>query len=128
MKMGCVPNKTELGWFDVNFIRGYEKDFLRGYLDGDGYIEKNYKKYRIVYTVKSNNLTNILVELLLDYGPRIDNCKTFNRVIVETKEAFYSLLSDLYLNADTYLLRKYYTCMDRIHAHQSQRSQKTLGK
>ena len=128
IKIGCVPNKTEVGWLDTSVIKGFEKDFLRGYLDGDGYIEKNYKKYRVVYTVKSDNLTNTLVELLSDYGPRIDDCETFNRVIIETKDAFYCLLSDLYSNADTYLLRKYYTCMDRIHAHQSQRSQKTLGK
>lgn len=126
ISIGCVPNKTNLGWLDVNTIKGYEKDFLRGYLDGDGFIEKNYKKYRIVYTVKSDNLTSMLAKLLSDYGPRVEDCKTFNRIHIETKEAFFRLLSDLYLEANIYLTRKYYTCIDRIHAVQSQLLQKTL--
>lgn len=122
---GCVPNKTENGTINLEMINGYERDFLRGYLDGDGFIEKNYKKYRIIYTVKSRQITEALTELLFEFNPRIENCETFYRIHIEQKENFFALLSYLYENSNTYLNRKYYTYLDRIHAVLGQSSQET---
>lgn len=110
---GCVPNKTIHGTLDLSDIEGFEKDFLRGYFDGDGYIEKDYTKYRLILTVKSEEMTNHLCELISDFNPRIQDCETYYRIHIERKENFFNLLDYLYEDAETYLNRKYYTYLDR---------------
>lgn len=119
-KLGCVLNKTVYGFIHREAISGFERDYLRGYLDGDGFIEKNYKKYRVVFTVKSEAITNELCDMMKYFNPRKENCKTFFRIHIEQKKSFFELLDYLYQDAEQYLERKYYTYLERRHVHLSQ--------
>ena len=117
---GCVPNKTVDGWIDEFILQGlYKYDFLRGYLDGDGYIDK--KRYRVIFTVKSELIRDSLMRLMKEFNPHIVEEDTFYRIVVENKEDFYNLLSKLYVcSGEMYLERKKATAIYRLFAHWSQ--------
>lgn len=130
---GCVQNKTYQGWIDVQVIKGFELDFIRGFLDGDGYIEQNLKKHRVVFAIKQLSVAETLCELLQDYEPTIyfdrsNPGKIVCKVAVERKDNFHRLLKDLYVGANTYLDRKYSIAMTRLYARQSQLSLEDSGK
>ena len=106
--LGCIPNKTENGVLNKSLINGYELDFIRGYIDGNGFIESNNpKKYRIVITGKSLGIINPIFEMLEEYSPRLQDCSTYHRIHIEKKNCFFKLLNDLYREASVYLDRKY---------------------
>lgn len=117
---GCVPNKTVEGWIDESYLNGLLRyDFLRGFLDGDGYIDK--KRCRVIFTVKSELIRDSLMRLMKEFNPRVIDEETFYRVNVEGKEDFYNLLSKLYVcSGETYLERKKAIAMYRLFAHWSQ--------
>lgn len=125
---GCIPNKTENGWIDIDALNGYESDFLRGFIDGDGYIEKSYKKCRVIITVKAEKIKNALMSMLEKYRPNCRREKNFYRVNIENQKGFYQLLHDLYSNASTYLTRKYCTAIARLDARPSQLSLEGSGQ
>lgn len=125
---GCIPNKTYLGWINLGDIHGFEKDFLRGYCDGDGYLDKN--RHRIIFTVKSDKIKESLLILTQDYKSYCRDNHYYNakydkdyhwwQIIIENKEGFYSFLKDIYLNATTFLDRKMLIALNRIQAHYGQ--------
>ena len=89
------------------------KDFLRGVIDGDGYIRK--KGYEISITTGSEifaeQLKNSFINLF-NIEPKIyKNSKnrknTIYNVTILGKEKVKFVLNELYTNADTYLERKY---------------------
>lgn len=115
--IGCVQNKTVLGDLDISILNNdvLKIAFLRGFLDGDGYIEKNPRKYRVIYTIKSSKMVDSIIQLLTHFNihARIDDCKTYYRVAIERKEDFLKLIKLLYENANIYLDRKYETYLLR---------------
>lgn len=125
---GCIPNKTENGWVNIESLNGYVSDFLRGFIDGDGYIEKSYKKWRVVITVKAEKIKNALMTMMQKYKPTCRKEKDFFRVNVENQSGFYQLLEDLYPNASTYLTRKYHIAMARLDARPNQQSSEGSGQ
>ena len=130
---GCVPNKTYQGWIDPQVFKGFELDFVRGFLDGDGYIEQDLRKYRVIFAIKQLSVAETLCELLKDYGPRIDEDHSqpehlVYKVAVERRDDFFKLLKDLYEDAEVYLNRKYLTAKTRLYARQSQLSLEDSGK
>lgn len=130
---GCVPNKTYRGWIDPQAFKGFELDFIRGFLDGDGYIEQDLRKYRVVFAIKQLSVAEALCELLKDYEPRVDEDHSHPgylqyKVAVERRDNFFKLLSDLYEDAPIFLDRKYTIAKTRLYARQSQLSLEDSGK
>ena len=109
MQLGCVPNKTREGFLDSDTIcDSLIPAFLRGYFDGDGYIDK--KRYRIVYTVHSCSLMNYLHNALLGLGLDFDvkQEKTgYYRIKTERKQEYVDFLKKIFGSASIYLDRKY---------------------
>lgn len=126
-EIGCIPNKTEKGWIDLDILSNNLKfDFLRGYIDGDGHIDK--KRCRIIITVKSLSIMNSLVKLLSDFSPHVVEEDNYYRVTIESKNNFYNLLLKLYEDPNCLALtRKKEIAINRLHAHQGQLSSKDLG-
>ena len=116
--MGCVKNKTINGNIPINLLikdKKYIKGFLRGFCDGDGYIDK--KRYRIVYTIKSKLVANqiclLLNELNISFNIK-ENHHRYFRVYCENKINFFKFLTAVYKNSDIYLDRKYAIYKNRI--------------
>ena len=106
--IGCIPNKTVNGYINEELIKKENiKDFLRGYLDGDGFIDKT--RYRIVYTIKSKMIVESIKKMFDDNGilSKIINEKNYYRLTIETKNNFFKALKFLYDNSNIYLDRKY---------------------
>lgn len=110
-KYGCIPNKTFDGVFTNNIFDlniDFKKAFLRGYFDGDGFIDK--KRYRIVYTVKQLKIAEQLVDLIYEVcgvKAKIRKEKTYYRVNIESKKGTMDFLNSIYENATMFLNRKY---------------------
>ena len=112
---GCVPNKTDNGYIELSKIpKQFYRDFLRGYFDGDGYIDK--KRYRIIYTVKLHRIVSTIVDMLATLGilTKVYSEKNYFRIIIETKDNFFKCLNTLYDEANVYLDRKYIIYKQRI--------------
>lgn len=115
---GCIPNKTYDGYFS-NRIFNLSKDlkiaFLRGYLDGDGYIDK--KRNRIIYTIKKLSITEDLSSIIkevTDIDFKINNKKTYYQLSIENKKDFQKFLTIIYKDATIVLNRKYEIYKNRV--------------
>lgn len=116
ISLGCVPNKTVVGWIAFDKIDSiYWKDILRGFLDGDGFIDK--KRYRIIYTIKQKSMAEAIIKAFLSFGINATLVpeKTYYRVTIDKKDNFYQTLNMLYNNATIYLDRKYEIYYSRIN-------------
>lgn len=114
MNLGAVVDKTNKGFISKRILelnKNLKLAFLRGYLDGDGYIDKT--RYRIIYTVKSSTITNSLNDMLKEYNPKIKDDITYFRILIENKDNYNKFLDDIYGNANIYLNRKYNTYTKR---------------
>lgn len=115
--LGCVKNKTIYGRIPIELLcknKKYIKGFLRGFCDGDGYIDK--KRNRIVYTIKSELVANQIIFLLkkIRIFFKIKDDKKYFRVYCENKKSFFDFLNNVYKNSDIYLDRKYAIYKNRI--------------
>lgn len=104
---GVIQNKTEKGFINLEKIpNNLYKDFIRGYIDGDGYIDK--KRHRIVITIKSYliaiKLQMMLFEIGLNYKIKQDN--SYFRLYIENKNQFFRSLYLIYKESHIYLDRK----------------------
>jgi intein/homing endonuclease len=114
---GCIPKKTYNGFIGENVLCSLNEKiaFLRGFLDGDGFISKN--RYNIVYTIKSKQIAESVFEMIKELGVEsklyLDN-KNLYRISIYNKLNFFKLLSLLYDNANIYLDRKYAIYKARI--------------
>lgn len=113
--LGCVQNKTHVGSFDFCLDKNLAPHFIRGFLDGDGYIDK--KRNRIVFVIKSLLITTQLHEMILnttdiDFKIRQDN--NYYRLYVENKKDCNTFLNCIYNNATIYLDRKYEIYKNKI--------------
>lgn len=107
---GCVKNKTFNGYIKNNIIpNDLIKDFLRGYLDGDGYISKD--RTRIIFTIKSKIITDTIVEYIESIGVKCNTYYSNNlyRPTIEQKNSFNKFLHEIYDKATIFLDRKYET-------------------
>lgn len=115
---GCIIDKTNYGYIDLNKIpnRLYNH-FMRGFSDGDGYIDK--KRYRSIITVKSYDIVKALCEILEEnnIAYNIIDEHTYYRIEIVVKDNFFKYLDFLYKDATIYLQRKYKIYLDRIQAH-----------
>ena len=110
-KYGCISNKTYEGIFTdhiLNLDIEFKKAFLRGYLDGDGYIDK--KRYRIIYTVKQLKIAEQIKDLICEVSgvkANIRKEKNYYRINIENKKGVMGFLNSIYNNATVFLNRKY---------------------
>lgn len=124
IKLGCVPNKTNNGFISkeiLNLSKELKAHFLRGYCDGDGYIDKT--RNRIIYTIKSFNIANDLNNILknvLGYSFKIKDEGTYYRLYKEDKKSFIETINKLYLNSNVFLNRKFIVYKNRVSPFQDE--------
>lgn len=114
MKYGCIPNKTENGFLSediLNLDDNLKFAFIRGFLDGDGYIDKS--RYRIIFTIKSEKVIKQMEKMLNSYNCKILKDNSYYRLIIENKKGFFKFLKDIYSNSTIFLNRKYDIYMNR---------------
>lgn len=115
IEKGCVFNKTINGHVPIDILidKSLIAAYLRGYCDGDGFIDK--KRYRIVYTIKSKKIADQISILLdmLNISFKVKKEKTYYRLMCERKDIFFKFLTEIYGNAHIYLDRKYMIAKER---------------
>ena len=129
---GCKPNKTYEGEIMKHVIEGHELKmaFVRGYVDGDGFISKpGVNIFSIV--VRSNKVANYLNRIIIEETGAIP---TFHyekgkngdayRLRITNQTEFEMFLSKLYENATIFMERKHkrYLSHSRLETS-SQKSQ-----
>lgn len=106
--IGIVRNKS----LNLDYKLNITNDFLRGVVDGDGYIRKNHSELTIATGsyIFANKLHDFIINT---YKVRSTIRKVGNTYIVGVygKNQVEKVLYKLYNNANTYLERKYYNAM-----------------
>lgn len=116
LKYGIVENKSHSEYEYPQIPKEFDKDFIRGYFDGDGCISIKSSGYNVIsFCSNSIRFLQSLSLKLLEYG-------IHTRPIYENKRPGYNSLYTLYLsgginksifkrflynNAETFLYRKY---------------------
>lgn len=124
IKLGCLPAKTLILDFPTEEqVPSYLiRHFIRGYLDGDGSINKQNLRTEFVSTKDFCEKTSILLNQLLNISTYIkkanknsENNITY-RLRCDKKMETIKLLDWIYKDATVYLERKYkqYTSIDRV--------------
>lgn len=113
MKLGCIPKKSLTLTFptEKQVPQEYIYDFVRGYIDGDGYIQYDYQKhrYRIVILGTKNFLQGLIQRLNLFEHIYIyqDSNSNIYSLTISNKENVLNLLTKLYENSKYHLERKF---------------------
>ncbi|PFC14061.1 LAGLIDADG family homing endonuclease [Bacillus cereus] len=103
---GIKPCKS----FNIEFPfvpEEYLHHFVRGYFDGDGYV--NYKTYTVSFVGGSYNFMNSLHQILQNHNLRADllNQNKHYRVILSGRKSIQLFSNWIYKDKDIYLHRKY---------------------
>lgn len=113
-KYGIVQNKTYITKHLPKIPEIYEKDFLRGLLDGDGsiYQETTSKKYRIDFCSYHQSICEEFRNLCNKYIKNINkntiaNYGTAYHIRFNIQEDVKQLATALYKDSNYYLARKY---------------------
>ena len=112
-KLGCVPRKSLILTCptEEQVPNEYFLDFLRGYIDGDGYIQFDTSKhrYRIIICGTKDFLTGVVKRLDMFENTYIakDSNSNIYTLTISNKENVYNLLCKLYENSKYHLKRKY---------------------
>ena len=113
IKLGCVPKKSLVLTFptEEQVPQEFIYDFIRGYIDGDGYIQYDYDKhrYRIMIAGTKEFLQGLIKRLNLFENTSInkDNNSNIYMLTISHKDKVYELLTQLYENSKYHLERKY---------------------
>ena len=109
--LGCIPNKSLLLKNFPQIDPIYNKDFIRGYFDGDGCISiiKNKPKISIIGTEKFlSNIKNIIDKSKIKSSICIDKrMKNPMRVLNVSLTDGEKFLDYIYYNSSVFLNRKY---------------------
>ena len=106
-KYSIIEHKTGILKFPNNIPNTYYKDFVRGYIDGNGsiFLEKQSKQWRLSITGSYDILYNI--NLILKRTNKISKSKNIWEVKYGGNKNVLKLLSYLYDDATIKLERKY---------------------
>ena len=113
IKLGCVPKKSLILTFptEEQVPQKFIYDFVRGYIDGDGYIQYDYSKhrYRIMIAGTKAFLQGLITRLDLfeNTSNDKDNNSNIYMLTISHKDKVYKLLTQLYENSKYHLERKY---------------------
>ena len=122
-RLGCVPKKSLILKFpdEQQVPTSFIYDFVRGYIDGDGYIEFNSakRKYRIVICGTEDFLKGLMLRLDLFEGCSItkDNNSNIFLLNIGQKALVFDLLEKLYENSTYHLNRKYNIYLEAKRAY-----------
>lgn len=127
IKLGCAPNKSLTLTFpnEHQVPDRYIYDFIRGYIDGDGYIQYDFDKhrYRIVITSTKEFLLGMVKRLGMKeyYYLNQDNKSKIWNLTISNKENVFLFLEKLYENSKYHLKRKFdiYNMAKRAYSEQS---------
>lgn len=113
IKLGCAPKKSLTLKFptEEQVPEKFIYDFIRGYVDGDGYLQydPSKRKYRIIICGTKNFLEGLISRTGLFEGCRIskDSSSNIYLLSIEQKEVVKKMLFDMYENSRYHLYRKY---------------------
>lgn len=118
IKFGCVPNKTYNGQIKKELFSknvSFKIAFLRGYLDGDGYISKDKNVYSLSYVIHNYKVMNFVLRSIIEVSnviPTIryetnDNFQGAYRLRITNKVDFFKFLDVIYKDPSIYMERKY---------------------
>lgn len=113
IKHGIIPHKTGKEQIPNTIPEDLKKHFIRGFLDGDGWVSGNIKKGKSA-NVGICSTNKVICDNLFEYFKtylniqmQINLYKNVYKVHTGKKEFVYNLLKFLYLNSNIYLDRKY---------------------
>lgn len=113
IRLGCVPKKSLILTFpnEQQVPQEFIYDFVRGYIDGDGYIQYDFEKYRyrIIILGTKEFLQGLMKRLNLFEYCSINqdiNSKIYS-LTISNKENVFNLLIKLYENSKYHLQRKF---------------------
>ena len=113
INLGCVPKKSLILTFptEQQVPQKFIYDFVRGYIDGDGYVQYDYNKhrYRIIILGTKEFLQGLIQRLGLFEHYSISQDKNSNIYILTIlkKENVFNFLVKLYENSKYHLQRKF---------------------
>lgn len=123
-KLGCVPKKSLILKFpnENQIPNEFIYDFVRGYVDGDGYFEfdKNKKKYRIIICGTEDFLKGLMNRLNLFSGCSISQDLKSNIYLltIGQKDIVFNILKKMYENSKYHLNRKYEIYLEAKRAYE----------
>lgn len=123
INLGCMPKKSLILTFpnENQVPQEYIYDFIRGYIDGDGYIQYDFNKhrYRIIIAGTKEFLSGLMIRLnLFEYcSINKDNNSQIYMLTISNKENVFNLLEKLYENSKNHLDRKFdiYASAKRVY-------------
>ncbi len=126
-KKGCVQNKTYDGKIKIEFSDlNLKSAFLRGYIDGDGYISKlEHKTHIIKIVVKNHNVANYLFKSIMEltnfsviplFKYEYDSIGGAYRISIQNKKDFFTFLDLIYENSHIHMNRKYERYLEQKQA------------
>lgn len=116
---GCIPNKTYDGYIKKNLFSDnieLKIAFLRGYLDGDGYISKNKKSVSsLSYVIHNYKVMNYVLKAIISVSGIVPTVRYeydelghgAYRLRITNRKDFFAFLDVLYKNPTIYMKRKY---------------------
>ena len=113
IKLGCYPKKSLILKFPNEFQvpQNYIYDFVRGYVDGDGYIQYDFERhrYRIIIAGTKDFLQGLMnrLDLFENCFIRKDKRSEIYVLEISNKENVFNLLEKLYENSKYHLQRKF---------------------
>ena len=113
INLGCTPKKSLTLTFpnEQQVPQEYLYDFIRGYVDGDGYVQydRGKHRYRIVILGTKEFLQGLIQRANLFEYCSITQDKNSNIfiLIISNKENVFNLLTKLYENSKYHLQRKF---------------------
>lgn len=113
INLGCVPKKSLILTFptEQQVPQEFIYDFIRGYIDGDGYVQYDQTKhrYRIIILGTKEFLQGLIQRLGLFEHCSINQDKNSNIYVltISKKENVFNLLVKLYENSKFHLQRKF---------------------
>ena len=125
IKLGCIPQKSLLLTFpsEEQVPQNFLYDFVRGYIDGDGYIQfdENKHRYRIVICGTKEFLSGMMKRCnWFEYcSITKDSNSNIYILTISNKKNVFNILTKLYENSNYHLDRKFrkYLEAKRIFGH-----------
>jgi|688.fasta_scaffold729455_1 hypothetical protein len=113
-KYSCVPNKSKILTFP-NINESYYNHFIRGLIDGDGFVSH---KTKTIGLLSTNNINTKIKEIFnsLNINSFIikankQDKNILNEIRVKKQSSLLNLIDFLYNNSNIYLERKYDSAM-----------------
>lgn len=122
VEYGVIPNKTYYGFINESIFNNNEElifHYLRGYIDGDGFISPKNGTYVCKIVIKSESILKTIENWIKKYckiEPKIsfysDKRGSAYRLLISNKKDYFVFLDKIYKNHTICLERKYKNYLD----------------